>query len=297
MPNDSTLDPTALDSVRVTSETGVLRRVVIGNPEGFRFPDEPINIKQARYFEEGRPTIEAARPEFAAFRAALESRGIEVVTPRVLKDVPDQLTPRDIGFVVDDIFVVAGMGHPSRQDEWRGIDGVINALPSDKVLRVPDGIVVEGGDVVLDKGAIYVGVSERSTEDGVAFLRERFGHKYEVIGIPLRSGTPGEDILHLDCAFVPVGANHALIYRSGMEHVPERIAETYELIDVTGEDQRELHSNVLSISPEALISRDVATRVNADLRGAGIEVIEIPFDQTPKSGGSVRCASLPLVRD
>ena len=33
------------------------------------------------------------------------------------------------------------------------------------------------------------------------------------------------------------------------------------------------------------------------LRARGLDVIELPFDGTPKSGGSFRCASLPLYRE
>jgi N-dimethylarginine dimethylaminohydrolase len=283
-------------SVWVNSETGRLRSVIIGYPDSFVLP-APINHKHTIYHNghPERPTRDRLRPEFDRLRAALESCGVEVLQPEPVDDVPDQLTPRDIGFVVGDTFVVASMATSCRQDEWRGIGRIIDQIPN--VLWAPDSLVLEGGDVVLDGEHLYVGLSERTTREGYAFLRDNFADRYVVEAVPLRQLHHGEDVLHMDCAFLPVGERHALIYPEGFQRVPDSIRDRYEWIEVSRDEQFELATNVLSVSPTTVISRHALKGVNDRLRGAGLEVIELTFDETPKSGGSFRCASLPLKRE
>ncbi|MFW5653164.1 MAG: arginine deiminase family protein, partial [Planctomycetota bacterium] len=67
--------------------------------------------------------------------------------------------------------------------------------------------------------------------------------------------------------------------------------------EITKEEQFELGTNVLSVSPTKIISRHSAKRINNRLRELGFDVIEVKFDETPKGGGSFRCSSLPLFRE
>ena len=164
------------------------------------------------------------------------------------------------------------------------------------ILKVPDDIVLEGGDVIVDNGRIFVGLSQRTGPEGAAFLASHFP-QFDVIPVPLKQIADGENVLHLDCSFVPVGTKYALIYADGLAEMPAIIAEQYNFIEVTKAEQQILATNVLSISPTQLIARTQSTRVNAELRKRGLEVIELPFDDPPKTGGSFRCCSLPLWRE
>jgi N-dimethylarginine dimethylaminohydrolase len=106
----------------------------------------------------------------------------------------------------------------------------------------------------------------------------------------------GEDVLHLDCSFLPVGDGQALIYQDGIRDVPAALRETYDLIPVTRDEQQMLGTNVLSLSPDTVVSRLASTRINAEMRKRGINVIELPYSEPPKTGGSFRCCTLPLHR-
>jgi NAD(P)H dehydrogenase (quinone) len=77
---------------------------------------------------------------------------------------------------------------------------------------------------------------------------------------------------------------------------PATRRETYELIEVTREEQKMLGTNVLSLSPDCVVSRDDSVRINSEMRARGIEVIELPYSEPPKTGGSFRCCTLPLHR-
>ena len=282
----------------VTSETGRLRSVIIGYPDNFhQVPPAIINETQKQYyFGPNRPTRQQVMAELNGFKATLAQHQVEVLQPVPLAGVPDQLMTRDIGVVIGDTFVVTQMARQSRRDEWLGLLPILDKIGTQRIVKVPDGIVLEGGDVIVDNGRIFVGLSQRTGADGAAFLAGTFP-QFEVVPVPLKQLADGEDVLHLDCSFVPVGPGHALIYPAGLAEMPPAIAEQYALIEVTKAEQQILATNVLSISPTQVIARQQAARVNAEMRQRGLTVIELPFNDPPKTGGSFRCCSLPLWRD
>lgn len=284
-------------AVFATSETGRLRRVIIGYADNFDLAQaEIINETQKKYyFGENRPRLELLKEQMAGYVACLETHGVEVLRPLPLDHVPDQLMPRDIGVVIGDTFLLTRMAKASRQPEWLGIAPHLERL-APRILPVPEGIVVEGGDIVVDKGCLFVGIGQRTTAAGASWLAQQFP-EYEVVPVFLRSVAEGENVLHLDCAFVPVGRGHALLYREGLHHLPPAMGDRYEFIPVTRAEQDLLGTNVLSISPTEVIARADLPRIGRALRDVGLTVYELPYTEAPKTGGSFRCCSLPLWRD
>ncbi len=272
---------------RVNSETANLTHVVIGLPDTFhRSNPEIINQTQQRfYYTEDHPEREKLILELAEFRNLLEHHGVEVYQPATVEGVPDQLTPRDIGFVIGDTLVLSNMANRSRRMEWRGLQKMIRQLDT-PVVHLPESLTIEGGDVIVHEGVIYVGISERTSQDTADYLAQTFP-QYEVMAVPLRSSDSAQEILHLDCTFLPVGNEHALIYPEGLAEVPAAINDRFDLIKVMSEEQQDLAVNVLSLSPRIVVSRSRAKRVNARLRNIGFQVIEIEFDEAPKTGGSL----------
>ena len=284
--------------VFVDSETAPLRSVIVGYPDNFLQVDaEIINETQRQYYDgPDAPTVEAVTAQLNGFIDVLRSRGIEVIQPHALPYVPDQMMTRDIGVVIGTTFVVTTMAAASRRLEWRGYSHLFERFPAEvKVLFGPEDLVIEGGDVIVDRGKVFVGIGQRTTLAGAAWLMQLVPD-HEIVPINLSGLEHGEDVLHLDCSFLPVGDGHALIYPGGLRDVPAAVRDTYDLIEVTREEQQVLGTNVLSIAPDCVISQPTSTRINAELRARGIEVIEVPYSEPPKTGGSFRCCTLPLLR-
>ena len=98
----------------VRDEFSRLAHVIMGTAEGFhRDPArvEMVNKTQAATVRaKGHPEPAQLAKEFEAFRAAMEGAGVTVHQPVLAPpSVQDQTCPRDIGFVIGDTFVVAGM--------------------------------------------------------------------------------------------------------------------------------------------------------------------------------------------
>ncbi len=284
--------------VFVDSETAPLRSVLVGYPDNFLQVDpEIINETQRQYyFGADAPTPEAVTAQLNGLIDVLVGRGIDVRQPHALPYLPDQMMTRDIGVVIGDTFVVTTMAARSRRHEWRGYAHLFEHFPEHvKVLFGPEDLVIEGGDVIVDRGKVFVGIGQRTTLAGAAWLMQLVPD-FEIVPINLNGLDDGEDVLHLDCSFLPVGDGYALIYPAGMREVPATLRETYDLIEVTKEEQQMLGTNVLSLAPDCVVSREDSTRINAELRARGIEVVELPYSEPPKTGGSFRCCTLPLHR-
>lgn len=283
------------------NETDPLKTVIIGRYEGYRANEayvEVVNESQKR----GLPTENELKPEFDQFRSELEKRGVEVLIPDYVGEfVYDQLTPRDIGITIGHKFVIANMVKRSRRYEVAGIFNYLNQAtgPGPPILIPSErDMLLEGGDIIVQNGRIYVGISQRTNQQGFEFLQHHFSRDFEVIPVHCRRLEEGEDVLHLDCTFNPVGKYHALIYPNGFREIPPSIRQNFDWIEVTYEEQEMLSVNVLSLDEQTVVVRDhpKCERVNREMETIGLEVIRLPFDGAPRTGGSLRCCSLPLVR-
>jgi len=289
-------------ALNIVNEYDRLTHVVVGTAHGYHRDAEQVEVvneTQKSTFASGAlPTEETLGPEFNSFKHALKENGVHVYEPRLAPEtVQDQTCPRDIGFVIGDVLVIAAMHDHSRKEEFAGVSHLLEFWQG-SVLQAPEGVFIEGGDVVIDQGCIFVGIGQRSDRAGFEFLKTSFGDQFNVIPMPCRPIVDGENVLHLDCTFQPLGLGHALIYKEGLETIPPEIAEKYSLIPVDRFEADALATNILSIRPDTLIARSApeCARVNAELRKSGYQVIEINFDLVPSTGGSFRCATLPVRR-
>jgi N-dimethylarginine dimethylaminohydrolase len=125
-------------------------------------------------------------------------------------------------------------------------------------------------------------------------MHRTFGRDFDVI--PLRFGPI---YTHLDTIFGILGQGHAVLYEPAFESPAlQRIQEAYpSVISLTDEEQRSAGANVLCLSPNRVISIAENRGVNEQLLQLGFEVVTLPFSEVIKSGGSVRCDTLPVERD
>ncbi len=282
------------------NEADRLQSVVIGRWKGYRAMPEYIELVNEEQ-KKGLPSTAELKQEFDSFRQVLEKYEVEVFEPAYVgKFVYDQLTPRDIAVVIGRKLVLCNMAKSSRRYESAGLFSIFKDFKVDEpnVLIPPFDCLLEGGDIIVDRGRILVGISERTNLRGVDWLRRTFQGVFEVVPLHLKKPEEGENVLHLDCAFNPVGEQHALIYEEGFKEIPGFLQQEYQWIKVNREEQQALATNVLSVSKKILIVRDhlQCVRINQLLSDVGLIVEEVKFDAAPSTGGSFRCCSLPLIR-
>ena len=301
--------------LRVTNETDRLKAVILGTAvSNGATPtlEEAYDPKSAEHIKAGTYPIEKDMvAEMDAFAAVLEKYGVQVYRPEIIRDC-NQIFTRDIGFVIDDVFIKANI-LPDRQAEFQAIEYIVKQMNPDKVVTPPEEVHIEGGDVMPWNEHIFIGtykgddykeqVTARTNMAGVAFIQKLFPHKKIKEFDLVKSKTEARDnALHLDCCFQPVGKNKAIIYKGGFRSE----ADYQYLVDIFGaenlfhierEEMYEMNSNVFSISPDVVVSEKHFTRLNAWLRAQGFTVEEIPYSEISKQEGLLRCSTLPLLRD
>lgn len=300
--------------ILVKDETSFLEAVILGIP--YDFGGKPsVNMaydpKSKVHIDAGTFPIESDLvKEMDAFKAVLEKYQVEIYRPENIKKY-NQIFSRDIAFVIDDVFVVPNILE-DRGDEFNAINHIVKMINTDSIIKMPDDVYVEGGDVMPWDDCIFVGVSDdddfekytvaRTNYAGVAFLQKSFP-KRTVVSFELNKSDndPRTNALHLDCCFQPIGKNQALLYRGGFKN-KEDVQFIFDyfgaenIIELNNDEMYHMTSNVFSINPYVIVSEKRFTRVNNELRKRGFTVEEIQYAEVGKMSGLLRCSTLPLRR-
>ncbi|MED4224916.1 dimethylarginine dimethylaminohydrolase family protein [Neobacillus cucumis] len=270
------------------SEYDTLKKVVLCSPT-FMTIREAINETQKQFLKENIDT-ELAKKQHQQLVQTLEENGVEVLLLKPSEQFPEQVFTRDIGFTLGNQVFVARMAHDVRKGEEQPL---INLLEKEQITYtnlLEDKI--EGGDVLIDRNTIYIGVSNRTNETAIDHLQSLLPN-FEVMTIPFT-----DTYLHLDCVFNVLSENEALIFPGEIdEDKLKMLSSRYELIKVSAEEQATLGTNVLSIGNKRVLSLPINKEVNQKLRDRGFEVIEVDITEIIKSGGAFRCCTMPILRE
>ncbi|PRX53733.1 dimethylarginine dimethylaminohydrolase family protein [Flagellimonas meridianipacifica] len=301
--------------LHIIDETAPLKAVVLGTAESCGpapKPEEAYDPKSLEHILNGTYPKEADMvKEMDAFAAVFEQHGVKLFRPEVIQDC-NQIFSRDIAFVIEDKLFHSNI-LPDREREFEAIGPILEQIDPNKIIRPPEEVHIEGGDVMPWNDYIFVGtytgedypdyITARTNKEAVEYLRELFPHK-TVKSFELRKSNTNakENALHLDCCFQPVGKDKAILHKNGF-----LVEEEYQwLVDYFGkentfeidkEEMYQMFSNVFSISPEVVVSEQNFTRLNNWLRDQGFTVEEIPYAEIAKQEGLLRCSTLPLIRE
>ncbi|RTY93134.1 amidinotransferase [Flavobacterium sp. GSP27] len=301
--------------LNVNNETSRLRAVVLGSavhngPTPKR--EEAYDPKSLEHILAGTYPIEIDMVrEMEAFNRVFEKYDVTVFRPEMIENY-NQIFTRDIGFVIGDVFVKSNI-LPDRERELDAIQYVIDQMDPQKVVRPPEEVHIEGGDVMLWNDYIFVGtykgsdyqdyITARTNLQGVQYIKDLFPTKI-VKGFDLvKSKIEARDnALHLDCCFQPVGINKGIIYKNGFREEADylflvNLFGKENLFHVTRDEMYHMNSNIFSIDTTVVVSERNFTRLNNWLRANGFLVEEIPYAEIAKQEGLLRCSTLPLIRD
>ena len=214
-----------------------------------------------------------------------------------------QLFARDGMIVVGNHIIDASLRLKCRQRERYGLRPIIQQVAQQRGARwssVPlgspgcvDGPFLEGGDTLLNGHEIYVGISGCASDlAGADWLQALLGDAYRVIPVAMKS-----NVLHLDCAM-------ALIKPGLLVWCPEKLIDglpmslrDWDAITVSRDEANLLATNGLVLEEGRIIVDAGNARVIGELRRRTVDVIPLPFDGPISTGGGLRCAHHPLLRE
>lgn len=301
--------------LNINNESSRLRAVVLGSAvSSGPIPEvaEAYDPKSLEHILAGTyPKEQDMVNEMQAFKNVLQKYDVTVYRPENIENY-NQIFTRDIGFVIEDIFVKSNI-LPNRELEIDAIQYIIDQIDPKKVVRPPSEVHIEGGDVMLWNDYIFIGtykgsdykdyITARTNVLGVQYIRDLFPHKIVKEFDLVKSKIEARDnALHLDCCFQPLGDNKAIIYKNGFREEADylflvNLFGKENLFQITRDEMYDMNSNVFSIDTNVVVSERNFTRLNNWLRENGFIVEEIPYAEIAKQEGLLRCSTLPLIRD
>lgn len=298
----------------IKDETAPLESVIVGTATS-NGPtpkiEEAYDPKSLEHLKAGTYPVEHDMVrEIEGLANALQELGVTVYRPQIIRDL-NQIFTRDIGFVVDDLFIKSNI-LPDREGEAQAIEHILELFDPAKIIVPPSAVHVEGGDIMPWNDYLFVGtymredyknyITARTNKAAIEWLSQIFpNRKVKAFELHKSNTDPYKNALHLDCCFQPVGTGLAILHPEGFLNPedPEWIVDYFGPENVFIIDALEMYamtSNIFSVSPKLVISDVRFTRLNTWLTSKGISVKAIEYGEIAKQEGLLRCSTLPLKR-
>ena len=301
--------------LNIKNETSRLRAVVLGsavNNGPTPKAEEAYDPKSLEHILAGTYPLEKDMVnEMDAFNTVLQKYDVTVYRPKMIENY-NQIFTRDIGFVIDAIFIKSNI-LPDREREQDAIQYIIDQINPKKVVRPPAEVHIEGGDAMLWNDYIFIGtykgsdykdyITARTNMQGVQYIKDLFPNKIVKEFDLVKSKIEARDnALHLDCCFQPVGNDKGIIYKNGFREEADylflvNLFGKENLFHISRDEMYNMNSNVFSIDTNVVVSERNFTRLNNWLCANGFIVEEIPYSEIAKQEGLLRCSTLPLIRE
>lgn len=244
-----------------------------------RRPSPAIADGERTHMDRAPIDMGRALAQHAAYGEALGRAGFAVTTLPALNGFPDCSFVEDTALIVPEVAIALHPGAASRVGE---VDSIAAVFPTDRPharIAAPDRI--DGGDVLVVRKQIFVGLSARTTADGVASLAEivsPFG--YRVKGIQLGAA------LHLKTAVTALADDLLL-------HNPVWIdAARFEGFRALAIDPTEpFAANILRL-PDRIFSQTMHPRTTDIVARAGFDVEIVDLSELAKAEAGLTCSSL-----
>ena len=169
--------------IQCFTEYNVLKKVILCQPQYMNIRDV-INETQKHFKNEGIH-IEKALEQHDEFVNTLRGQGIEVILLPYHKKYPEQVFTRDIGFTLGETIFVADMASDVRNGE----ENVLKQWLEDEEISYYNiiGHQIEGGDVIIDRDTIYIGLSDRTNAEAIEHLQNLLKKQFDIIPIDFQS--------------------------------------------------------------------------------------------------------------
>jgi len=247
----------------------------------------PQAINQCELTHLARTPINYARAvaEHNQYEDLLRRFGCRVERLPDAPELPDSVFVEDTTVVFDDVAVIARPGAASRQPE---VDAMVAALrPYRRLAFIEAPGTLDGGDVLVTPGRVFVGLSGRTNEEGVRQLGKHIApYGFETIGVPVTG------CLHLKSAVTllglpPEGGRPLLLINP--QWIDPAPFAGFDLVEV--DPAEPAAANVLRIGATVICAAEFPP-TRRRIEAKGLITAFVPAGELAKAEGGVTCCSV-----
>jgi len=228
----------------------------------------------------GLPDYEKALLQHAEYIKALQECGLEVIVLEEDDQYPDSTFVEDTALLTQDCAIITNPGALSRRGEILEIKNVLKEYYN-HIEEVHAPGTVEAGDIMMVGSDFYIGLSERTNEEGaqqvVAYL-EKYGMK----GFTVRL----EEVLHLKTGVAYLEHNNLLACG---EFLSKDDFKGFNILEIDKDES--YAANCIWVNDTVLIPKGFP-KAKEVIMNAGYAVKEIDVSEFRKLDGGLSCLSL-----
>lgn len=282
------------------SEAGVLKDVLLGPPEGFRW----MGLENAAWSSLVRDTLrrgysfdkQLAMRQHREMVSAYEDAGVTCHFLPLDEYNPYQVYARDSSFMTPYGAVICQMANPRRRGEY----AACLRFYLDHGIPIYDMVSsgnFEGGDFnIVGEKAALVGYTDHRSEE-VAARQVAGWMKAE--GWEIRFAPIDQFYVHIDLMVCMLNEHCAAVCLETTEDdiVDWLKARQIEIIPASFKETMALGCNVVALGNDRVLSTAGAKDLNTKLRAAGFTVYDPDMTMFTWAGGGVHCMCQPLNRE
>ncbi|OED41696.1 amidinotransferase [Chromatiales bacterium (ex Bugula neritina AB1)] len=283
----------------IASESGVLKDVLLGPVEGFRWMGE----ENAQWSALVRDTIrkgyrfdkQLAVRQHREMVDAYTQAGVNCHFLPLDEHNPYQVYARDSSFMSPYGAVICQMANPRRRGEY----AACQRFYLDHDIPIYDMVSsgnFEGGDfnIIADKCAL-VGYTDHRSEEVAA---QQVASWFTDEGWEIQFAPIDQFYVHIDLMVCMLNERCAAVCLETTEdNIIDWIkAKGIEIIPAGFKETMALGCNVVALGDDRILSTNGATELNAKLRAAGFTVYDPDMTMFTWAGGGVHCMCQPLNR-
>ena len=233
-------------------------------------------------FGEGTPVYEDAVKQHDKYVETLRELGLEVLDLEADERYPDSCFVEDPAVVMEGCAVITNPARDSRNGEkYEIVDAIKKFYSDDQIFHIEAPGTMEGGDIMLVDKHFYVGLSDRTNEEGARQFNEivtKFG--YTSSTVPVTEG------LHLKDFAIYLENNNMLVTAIMNEEPSFKDFNRFVI------DADELYAiNSLNINGTVLVPEG-HPKTQKIIEDLGYEVKLMDTAEFRKIDGSLTCLSL-----
>lgn len=245
--------------------------------------------KGLRMKELGKIDVERAVRQHALYMKALKDFGYNLIINSANNNFPDSVFVEDPAIIMRDVLVVTRLRKKERQGEEAIIEKILKPFFSpSRTYRIEPPGFIEGGDVLVGDKELFIGISERTNEEGAEQLakiaKDALGYETHAFKIPRHYlHMKGEATFHRTSSVV----SGKII--TAAEKIAGHFAKSGFRIIVTPDEER-FGANCISEGSLILIHAG-KNKTKKILENAGFQAIELELDEFEKIDGAMTCLS------